>query len=199
MADDTVHHRIATVPVSVVPRMNSLWKHFRRLQFGTRNNFFRASGPSDKSWGHLVYLPFFQKVGKYTKICAVIRVKLWTRALCHFERWLNKYFIAVKGRPIREQVKSYHIYGETRKMDRLFLPRRITTVPVAMVPRLNSLLKHFTRLQFGTRNTFFRASGPTDKSWGHLVYLPFFRKIGKYTKICAVIRVKLWTGGLCHF
>ena len=169
MADDTVHHRIATVPVSVVPRMNSLWKHFRRLQFGTRNTFFRASGPSDKSWGHLVYLPFFRKIGKYTKICAVIRVKLWTGALCHFERWLNKYFIAVKGRPIREQVKSYHIYGETRKMADDMVHHRIATVPVSVVPRMNYLWKHFRRLQFGTRNTFFTASRTSDNSWGHLV------------------------------
>ena len=146
-----------------------------------------------------MYLPFFQKIGKYTKICAVLRVKLWTGALWHFESGLSKYFIAVKGRPIREQVKSYHIYGETRKMAGLLCPAVITTVPVAMVPGLNSLLKHFTRHQFGMRNTFFRASEPSEKSWGHLVYLPFFRKIGKYTKICAVIRVKLWTGALCHF
>ena len=58
----------------------------------------------------------------------------------------------------------------------IFIPRRMTTVLVAMVPGLNSLLKHFTRLQFGTRNTSFRASGPSDKSWRHLVYLPFFEK-----------------------
>ena len=164
-----MHRRITTVLESVVPRVNSLWKHFRRLQFGTRNTFFRASGPSDKSWGHLVYLPFFRKIGKYTKICAVIRVKLWTGALCHFERWLNKYFIAVKGRPIRKQVKSYGIYGETRKMADFLCTAVSPVSPVSMVPRVNSLWKHFRRLQFGTRNTFFTASRTSDNSWGHLV------------------------------
>ena len=169
MADLFLPRRITTVPVAMVPGLNSLLKHFTRLQFGTRNTLFRASGPSDKSWGHLVYLPFFRKIGKYTKICAVIRVKLWTGALCHFERWLNKYFIAVKGRPIRKQVKSYGIYGETRKMAVFTVHHRIATVPVSVVPRMNSLWKHFRRLQFGTRNTFFTASRTSDNSWGHLV------------------------------
>ena len=164
-----MHRRITTVPVAMVPGLNSLLKHFTRLQFGMRNTFFRASEPSEKSWGHLVYLPFFRKIGKYTKICAVIRVKLWTGALCHFERWLNKYFIAVKGRPIRKQVKSYHIYGETRKMADFLCTAVSPVSPVPMVPRVNSSWKHFRRLQFGTRNTFFTSPGTSDKSWGHLV------------------------------
>ena len=77
--------------------------------------------------------------------------------------------------------------------------RRITTVPVALIPVMNSLVKHVRRLTFGMRNTFFTASDRKGKSWGHLVYLPFFKKIGKYTKICAIFCVQLWAGALCHF
>ena len=164
-----MHRRIPTVPVALIPVMNSLVKHVRRLTFGMRNAFFTASDRKGKSWGHLVYLPFFKKSGKYTKICAIFFVQLWAGALCHFERWLNKYFIAVKARPIRKQVKSYGIYGETRKMADFFMHIRITTVLESVVPRMNSLWKHFRRLQFGTRNTFFTASRTSDNSWGHLV------------------------------